>query len=207
MKKVSIRHLKRKEPLSKKLRRAATNKLTLLSVAFLLTGLILIQLSYSYTDVIVTPNIQTYNPTVSSNSTSSVLTYQHYNLTEDITFSMAAGNQVNYTLYKYNVYTDSSGNLVHKYLPFRDGIATNNTVLHLSRMYLLQGQSYYLNMTSGSGNTFQVEVQTIQNVTLIEHTAKNLGAPGIGIVMGSAILMAYAITRELDVKDIRSSRT
>ena len=96
--------------------------------------------------------------------------------------------------------------VIHQYLFYKNGTATNNTALQFSRMYLPQGQSYYLTMTSATGNTFSVDVKTLENVTVVEHSAKNLGAPGLGIVMIGSVMVAYAITKELDLDAIKSMR-
>ncbi len=206
MRRARIVLLKRRETFQEKMRRVAGSKLTVFSILVLLAGVILIQLSYNYTDVIVTPNVRAIPATVGQNSTVSLKFNQDYNLSETVEFTMGSGNQVNYTLYKYNVYTSYKGTVVHQFLFLRNGSATNNTLIQLSRMYLPQGQTYYLNMTSAAGNTFAVNVKTVENVTVVEHSARYLGAPGLGVVMVASVMLAYAITRELDLDSIKSMR-
>lgn len=190
---------RKREHLPERLKRVLTDKVTLAALILIITGLVMVQLSYHYTDTIITPNMKKMSVTLGSESSSSVHFYQNYKLTETVSFEMPSGDQVHYRLYQYNVYQSSKGIIVHQYVYLKNGTATNGSVVHLSSLFLPQGQTYSLNMTSLSGNSFQVQVTTLENVSVVEHSARDLGGPGVIMIILGAVLMAYAITRFFEV--------
>lgn len=190
--------MKKREHFSRRLKRVMTDRITVVAIVLIVVGIVLIQLSYNYEDVYVTPNVTNLSAPVAGTSETSVQFYQHYNLTEDIHFAMPSGEKVNYLITQYNVYTTPNGAVVHQYIYVSNGTASNGTTVHMSRMPYLQGQTFSLNMTSVSGNTFVVHISAVQNVSIVEHSAKNLGGPGIIILIIGAVLLAYSMTRIID---------
>ena len=91
----------RKETRVQLTKRVLTNKFVLVALILMAVGLIMIEVSYSYTDVIRTPNVTTIDKAVDNQSVSSLLFNQPYNVSENVTFIMPSNSSVHYELYKY----------------------------------------------------------------------------------------------------------
>ncbi len=184
----------RKESLPHILKRIAKDRLVIVSLVLIVVGMILIGYSYSYTDVLVTPNISTYQKTASNASTESVIILQPYNVSGNITFEMPQQYSVHYELYQY-FHINNKGTLLTQYVPVEQGNATNNTVISISPTYHPQGQSYALNFTSNGNVSFPVKISAVFNVVIVEHTSRYVGGTGLALSISGAVVLAYAITR------------
>jgi len=189
----------RKETKVQLTKRVLTNKFVLVALILMAVGLIMIEVSYSYTDVIRTPNVTTIDKTVDNQSVSSLLFNQPYNVSENVTFIMPSNSSVHYELYKY-YHIDSSGKLITQYTFMREGNASNNTVVHIEPTPNLQGQVYSLNMTSNNGK-FDVNIVAAYNITLVQHTSRYIGGGGLAMTIAGTVLLSYAITRIFGLRE------
>lgn len=194
MPKTKIITKERKEPLSKILKRVGTDKFVIASIVLIVVGLVLVTYSYTFTDVIVTPNSSYFQETASNQSTHTFIFTQPHNVSGTVVFDIPAGKSVNYHLYKYDIVSTST---VHqtRFSLVKQGVATNNTLITFSPTYLIQGQGYALNFTSVGDGGFTVNVTATFNVTYTQHASRYVGGLGLALTLSGVVALAYTITR------------
>lgn len=195
----------RKESLAQLAKRFLKKKTVITSIVLIVTGLILIQISYGYTDVFVTPNVKSVTKTVSNNSVASILFTQPYNQNLSITFILPGSNSLHYNLYRY-YHINNKGTLITQYIHLNSGEAVNNTIVMLEPTLLVQGQTYALNMSAASNATFVAKVIIAYNITVIEHSSRYLGGSGLALSISGAVILAYALTRTFGTRDVEPGR-
>lgn len=195
-----IVHLKYKTPISQVFRSLLKKKAVIVSIALILVGIFLIGLSYNYPDTIVTPNKSYYSAIVTSTSPSVVKIQQPYNRTETVFMNTQNNGTAHYMIMMVNRYTTIDGNEVVSYSKVTEGNVTGSAVIHLGKVYS-PSQSYDINLTAVNGQSFQVQVSTLYNVTLKEDTSKYIGGSGLLLIVGATISLSYMITAAMERRE------
>lgn len=205
MPKTKILQKKHRDPIGVILRRILKNKVFVISVVMIVLGLVLVRISYDYSNVYVTKNVNTYNTTVNGNRVSSVIVTQPYNLTEKITFNILSQTSVHYKLYKYE-HLQFELTDITQYTFIKQGNVSNDSTFSFSPTPQLQGQQYAINLTTNTNSSVQVELVAVNSMTLTKHSSKDLGGIGIGLTLSGVVLLALAISRNIGSEETEVKR-
>lgn len=198
---------KHKEPIPAIARRLLRTKLTIFAIVLVLAGVVLIDVSYHYQDIVINRNVQTLEANLTQDQVSSVMFNQPNNVSETVSFQIPSGEQVHYQLYKYSTYVDRiTFQYVKSYTLIKEGDAMDGNVIDISPVYA-PSQQYVLNLTSSSGNTFTVNLEVAYNITLQEQASRYIGGPGIILTVLGAVLLAYVITKSFEERERMAFRS
>lgn len=192
--KTRIVKMQKKEPLSQILKRVGKDKFVIVSTVLIVAGLILVMYSYTFTDVIVTPNTTYFQESASNQTSYTFIFTQPHNVSGRVVFIMPTGKSVNYHLYKYDQVVTNTEEYT-QYIPVEHGIASNSTQITFTPTYLSQGQGYALNFTSVGTGGFTVNITATFNVPYTQHASRYIGGLGLALTISGVVALAYAITR------------
>lgn len=194
MQRARILKVEYREPFQVRLKGFIKNRGVIASLIFIVIGAGMFSASFHFQDIILTPNHSYANMTASQNA-SSFSFVQPYNVTESIYFQMPSNQSAHFVLLSYFNYVNVRDQRIITFKPVDSGNITNHSIVHMKRQVQVQGQEYYLNVTSGSNSSFNVFVNASYYEVLKEPTSRYVGGAGIILILGGVVSLAYMITR------------
>lgn len=197
--KAKIVRLQYKIPLSRIFRNLLRRKVVVFSLSLLVIGAVLMGVAYNFHDVVQNPNRSEFNLNATSDSVHTVKFTQPYNVSEAVYFNMPIGQSVHYLLTGVTTYVTPRTGIQHTtFQKVSEGNVTDGSVIHINTIYS-PSQNYDLNITAlSSGQNIPVKVTTLFNVSVKEDTSKYIGGAGLLMIIGGAIILAYAVTDAVD---------